>query len=146
LEEAARGGYEVLLREELENEYRKNIKLAKNKLIYLYLSSYHFRIPLVPRTEDRFYLVNDPKSPVTNPVFSTKEEFSPEYQIQFLARSKSKESWKTSLKDLDVYEAGSGRLGSDPQSRLSILKTPLDIVNKVTLSFGRNTLPTSYGT
>lgn len=146
LEEAARGGYEVLLREELENEYRKNIKLAKNKLTYLYLSSYHFRIPLVPRTEDRFYLVNDPKSLVTNPVFSTKEEFSPEYQIQFLASSKSKESWKKSLKDLEVYEAGSGRLGSDTKSRLYILQEPLEIVNQVNLSFGGNTLPNSYGT
>ncbi|UPY78750.1 biopolymer transporter TolR [Leptospira weilii] len=146
LEEAARGGYEVLLREELENEYRKNIKLAKNKLTYLYLSSYHFRIPLVPRTEDRFYLVNDPKSLVTNPIFSTKEEFSPEYQIQFLAGSKSKESWKKSLKDLEVYEAGSGKLGSDSKSRLYILQEPLEIVNQVSLSFGGDTLPNSYGT
>ncbi|EMJ48211.1 PD40 domain-containing protein [Leptospira santarosai] len=146
LEEAARGGYEVLLREELENEYRKNIKLAKNKLTYLYLSSYHFRIPLVPRTEDRFYLVNDPESLVANPVFSTKEEFSPEYQIQFLASYTPKETWKKSLKDLEVYEAGSGRIGSDSKSRLYILQEPLEIVNQVSLSFGGNTLPNSYRT
>ncbi|WP_061249675.1 PD40 domain-containing protein [Leptospira alstonii] len=146
LEEAARGGYEVLLREELENEYRRNIKLAKNKLTYLYLSSYHFRIPLVPRTEDRFYLVNDPEALITNPVFSTKEEFAPEYRIQFLASSKSRETWQKSLKDLEVFEAGSGRLGNDPKSRLYILQEPLEIVNQVSLSFGGGALTSSYET
>ncbi|EMO25148.1 hypothetical protein LEP1GSC170_2009 [Leptospira interrogans serovar Bataviae str. HAI135] len=36
LEEAAKGGYEVLLREELESEYRRNVKLAKiNLLIFI---------------------------------------------------------------------------------------------------------------
>lgn len=146
LEEAGRGGYEVLLREELENEYRRNIKLTKNKLTYLYLSSYHFRIPLVPRTEDKYFLVNDPESLLANPVFSTKEEFVPEYQIQFLAGAKSHEGWKKSLKDLEAFEVGSGRLGSDPKSRLYILQEPLEIVNQVSLSFGGRSLPESYGT
>lgn len=146
LEESARGGYEVLLREELENEYRRNIKLTKNKLTYLYLSSYHFRIPLVPRTEDKFYLVTDPESLLVNPVFSTKEEFVPDYQIQFLASSKPQEVWKKSLKDLEVFEAGSGKSGSDSKSRLYILQEPLEIVNQVSLSFAGGSLPNSYGT
>ncbi|TGL99101.1 biopolymer transporter TolR [Leptospira barantonii] len=146
LEESARGGYEVLLREELENEYRRNIKLTKNKLTYLYLSSYHFRIPLVPRTEDKFFLVTDPESLLVNPVFSTKEEFVPEYQIQFLASSKPQETWKKSLKDLEVFEAGSGKMGSDSKSRLYILQEPLEIVNQVSLNFAGGSLPNSYGT
>ncbi|EKN89468.1 WD40-like protein [Leptospira interrogans str. 2003000735] len=145
LEEAAKGGYEVLLREELENEYRRNVKLAKNKLTYLYLSSYHFRIPLVPRTEDKFYLVNDPQSLVSNPIVSTKEEFSPEYRIQFLENSKLPESWKKSLKELEVFEAGSGKLGSDSKSRLYILQDPLEIVDQVHLSLGGKALADSYG-
>lgn len=144
LEEAAKGGYEVLLREELENEYRRNVKLAKNKLTYLYLSSYHFRIPLVPRTEDKFYLVNDPQSLVSNPVVSTKEEFNPEYRIQFLENSKLSESWKKSLKELEVFEAGSGKLGSDSKSRLYILQDPLEIVDQVHLSLGGKALSDSY--
>lgn len=146
LEESARGGYEVLLREELENEYRRNIKLTKNKLTYLYLSSYHFRIPLVPRTEDKFFLVTDPESLLVNPVFSTKEEFVPDYQIQFLASSKPQEAWKKSLKDLEVFEAGSGKLGGDSKSRLYILQEPLEIVNQVSLNFAGGSLPNSYGT
>ncbi|PJZ52004.1 biopolymer transporter TolR [Leptospira adleri] len=145
LEEASRGGYEVLLREELENEYRKNIKLTKNKLTYLYLSSYHFRIPLVPRTEDRFYLVNDPESLIANPIFSTKEEFNSDYQIQFLASSKTDESWRKTLKDLQALEVGSGDLGSDTKSRLYVLQYPLEIVNQVSLTIGGRNVSDSLG-
>ncbi|MBM9579806.1 PD40 domain-containing protein [Leptospira sp. 201903070] len=145
LEEASRGGYEVLLREELENEYRKSIKLAKNKLTYLYLSSYHFRVPLVPRTEDRFYLVNDPESLIANPVFSTQEEFNPEYQIQFLASSKPEAVWQKTLKDLQTFEIGSGDLGSDPKSRLYVLQYPLEIVNQVSLTIGGRNVSDSLG-
>ncbi|MBM9500458.1 PD40 domain-containing protein [Leptospira sp. 201903071] len=144
LEEASKGGYEVLLREELENEYRKNIKLTKNKLTYLYLSSYHFRVPLVPRTEDRFYLVNDPESLLTNPIFSTKEEFNPDYQIQFLASSKTEESWQKTLNDLQYLEVGSGNLGSDRQSRLYVLQYPLEIVNQVSLTIGGKNVSDSF--
>ncbi|RHX83001.1 PD40 domain-containing protein [Leptospira stimsonii] len=145
LEEASRGGYEVLLREELENEYRKGIKLSKNKLTYLYLSSYHFRVPLVPRTEDRFYLVNDPESLIANPIFSTKEEFNPDYQIQFLANTKSEKSWQKTLKELQSLEVGSGDLGSDPKSRLYVLQYPLEIVNQVSLTIGGKNVSDSLG-
>ncbi|AOP36070.1 biopolymer transporter TolR [Leptospira tipperaryensis] len=145
LEEASRGGYEVLLREELENEYRKGIKFTKNKLTYLYLSSYHFRVPLVPRTEDRFYLVNDPESLLSNPIFSTKEEFNADYQIQFLESAKAEETWQKTLKDLQALEIGSGNLGSDTKSRLYVLQYPLEIVNQVSLSIGGKNVSDSFG-
>lgn len=134
LEETSRGGYEVLLREELENEYRKNIRLAKNRLTYLYLSSYHFRVPIVPRTEDRFYIVTDPAALVANPSFYAKDEFYPEYLIQFLSETKSISDWQKTLKELEKFEAGSGRVGSDPKSRLYVLQDPLEIVNQVSLT------------
>ncbi|TGK36405.1 biopolymer transporter TolR [Leptospira gomenensis] len=134
LEETSRGGYEVLLREELENEYRKNIRLSKNRLTYLYLSSYHFRVPIVPRTEDRFYIVTDPAALLSNPFFASKEEFYPEYQIQFLSETKSASGWQKTLKELEKFEAGSGRIGSDARSKLYVLQDPLEIVNQVSLT------------
>ncbi|XDD51337.1 biopolymer transporter TolR [Leptospira sp. WS92.C1] len=146
LEETSRGGYEVLLREELEKEYRRSIKLTKNKLTYLYLSSYHFRIPIVPRSEDKFYLVTDPESLLSNPIFSTKEEFSPDYRIQFLSNFKTQPNWQKSLKDLEVFEAGSGKSGSDLKSNLYILQDPLEIVNQVSLTLGGKLVSDSFGT
>ncbi|TGL28488.1 translocation protein TolB [Leptospira koniambonensis] len=74
-EEADKGGAEVLLREALESEIRQNIRPSKNKTTYLYLSSYHFLAPILPKAEEEIYYVADPETLLKNPVHKEKEEF-----------------------------------------------------------------------
>ncbi|GBF38148.1 PD40 domain-containing protein [Leptospira johnsonii] len=74
-EEADKGGAEVLLREALETEIRQNIRPSKNKTTYLYLSSYHFLAPILPKSEEEIYYVADPETLLKNPVHKEKEEF-----------------------------------------------------------------------
>ncbi|PJZ59619.1 hypothetical protein, partial [Leptospira adleri] len=82
---------------------------------------------------------------IANPIFSTKEEFNSDYQIQFLASSKTDESWRKTLKDLQALEVGSGDLGSDTKSRLYVLQYPLEIVNQVSLTIGGRNVSDSLG-
>ncbi|EMJ97431.1 MULTISPECIES: PD40 domain-containing protein [unclassified Leptospira] len=74
-EEADKGGAEVLLREALETEIRQNIRPSKNKTTYLYLSSYHFLAPILPKSEEEIYYVADPETLLKNPIHNEKQEF-----------------------------------------------------------------------
>ncbi len=117
-EEADKGGAEVLLREALETEIRQNIRPAKNKTTYLYLSSYHFLAPILPKSEEEIYYVADPETLLKNPVHKEKEEFWDGFGIATKDDSNSPD-WYSKLLQLENLELS-------PRGNLSI--TPFHVV------------------
>ena len=53
-------GNGLLLKDYLEPKFRSKILLKKNKLSYLYLSSFFIKAPLELKDEDNFYIVQNP--------------------------------------------------------------------------------------
>ncbi|EQA45411.1 WD40-like protein [Leptospira broomii serovar Hurstbridge str. 5399] len=138
-EEAEKGGSEILLRESLETEYRQNIRISKNKTTYLYLSNYHFLVPLVPRSEEEIYYVTDPLAFLENPIHQEKDEFLPGFTI--IAREPNfAPDWYKRLLKLDALELGTkvGRSGISP---FFLIQEPLELDFNRGVLFGRKPLP-----
>ncbi|PKA14902.1 PD40 domain-containing protein [Leptospira haakeii] len=102
-EEADKGGAEVLLREALETEIRQNIRPSKNKTTYLYLSSYHFLAPILPKADEEIYYVADPETLLKNPIHKEKDEFWDGFGIITKDDSNSP-SWYSQLLHLENLE------------------------------------------
>ncbi|TGK10279.1 translocation protein TolB [Leptospira fletcheri] len=135
-EEAEKGGAEILLRESLETEYRQSIRIAKNKITYLYLSSYHFLVPLSPRSEEEVYYVTDPAVLLDNPPHREKDEFLPGFGILF-KESSSTPDWLKRLFKLDTFEIGN--MGTSRISPFLLIREPLELdENKGVLLGGKN--------
>ncbi|TGL64505.1 PD40 domain-containing protein [Leptospira sarikeiensis] len=102
-EEAEKGGAEVLLREGLETEIRQNIRLTKNKTTYLYLSSYYFLAPILPKSEEEIYYVSDPETLLKNPIHKERNEFWDGFGI-ITKDDSSSPDWYSQLLKLENLE------------------------------------------
>ncbi|TGK55225.1 translocation protein TolB [Leptospira wolffii] len=132
-EEADKGGAEVLLREAVETEIRKNIRIAKNKTTYLYLSSYYFLSPLIPKSEDDVYYVTDPESLLKNPLHKESSEFPKDFGILTKDTNAVSEWYKQLIKLENMELSEKGRTGSDP---FQIVRIPLYTDSDRSVKFG----------
>ncbi len=121
-EEMEKGGGEVLLREAVETEIRQNIRLSKNKTTYLYLSSYYFLSPILPKSEEDIFYVTDPESLLKNPIHKEREEFLTDFWIQTKDLTNSPD-WHKQLLKLENFELS--YRGKQNQSPFHLFREPL---------------------
>ncbi|PJZ68965.1 translocation protein TolB [Leptospira perolatii] len=140
LGEAEKGGSEALLREALESDYRHKIKLSSKKLTYLYLESYHFLVPIIPRSDEEVYYITDPEDLLQNPVHHQKEEFLPGFGIKKKDTPNSPEWYKQLLK-LEDLEIADGIAGRPELTPFHLLRVPLELDESKRIRFGGETLP-----
>ncbi|MBE7412958.1 MAG: hypothetical protein L6Q54_03990 [Leptospiraceae bacterium] len=98
-------GNAILQKEAIEERYRKSIKLDKNRLTYLYLSSYHFKAPLEYREDDNFYLVTDPGELLNRTAHNISEDISPNFSLEKKKNTNFSKDWFLKLKRLENLEA-----------------------------------------
>ncbi len=79
------GGLEVSKKEFLEERYKSVLKFTKNKIDYIYLPSYHFKVCIVPVEQDNFYYVLSPELMVDRNVYDSSKDFLPSFKINHLS-------------------------------------------------------------
>lgn len=136
-EEADKDGSEILLREAVETEIRKNIRISKNKTTYLYLSSRYFLSPLFPKSEEDVFHVLDPENLLRNPVHKESSEFQKGFGI-LTSDSETVPDWYrqlSKLEDLELSDRGTRTL-----SPFQITRTPLQLDAEKGIVFGNRSV------
>ncbi|MDX1957157.1 MAG: hypothetical protein SFU98_01220 [Leptospiraceae bacterium] len=107
----AETGNALLKKESLENKLRKGIRLDKykNKITYLYLSSYLFKIPIEYRESDSFFHVQNPESLVKNQPKKLNDYFNKDYQVIYSKFGKSEFPTLEKLLELETRVKGNGK-------------------------------------
>jgi len=131
----AENGNAILQKESIEERYRKSIKLDKNRLTYLYLSSYHFKAPLEYRDDDNFYLVTDPEQLLVRPAHKISADLSPDFLLEKKKDTGFSKEWFLKLKRLEDMEIDS-KSGRDAASKAILTQEELLLKDRKEIYFG----------
>lgn len=127
-------GIGLLLKDSLEPKFRNKIFLKKNKLTYLYLSSFFIKAPLELKEEDNFYIVQNPALLARREIKKSSDFFKDKFPIKkfkdFLADNKP----ISQLEDLEIKE----RNGTTAPAILSSER--LILSSNSELQFGKSSL------
>jgi|GEM_PF-1406021 hypothetical protein len=127
-------GSGLLLKDYLEPKFRNKILLSKNKLSYLYLSSFYLKAPLELKEEDNFYIVQNPSLLLKRDIKKTSDYFKENYSVKRFKDSIADNRQLSALEDLEIKEIP-GNL-----SPVYISGEKLSLSENEELQFGKNKL------
>ncbi len=127
-------GSGLLLKDYLEPKFRNKIQLVKNKLSYLYLSSFYIKAPLESKEEDNFYIVQNPNLLLKRETKKTSDFFKENFSIKKFKDPFADNKNLAKLEDLEIKEKN-GNI-----SPVFISGERLGLSNNTELLFGKNTL------
>ncbi|HMW05782.1 MAG TPA: hypothetical protein PK079_07355 [Leptospiraceae bacterium] len=127
-------GSGLLLKDSLEPKFRNKILLKKNKLTYIYLSSFFIKAPLELKEEDNFYIVQNPALLSRREIRKSSDFFQDKFPIKKFKDLLPEEKILSKLENLEITE----RTGSTLPVILSGER--LFLASSSELQFGKNTL------
>ena len=98
------GGVSIVKQESIEARYKEILKLAKNKIDYIYLPSFHFKAVIEPDEQDYFYYVLSPELLLERPIHDSSQDFLPGFQVDVKNNSNYAPKWWKMVQELEKYE------------------------------------------
>ena len=127
-------GTGLLLKDYLEPKFRNKILLSKNKLSYIYLSSFYIKAPLELKEEDNFYIVQNPSLLVKRDIQKSSEYFKENYSLKKFKDISVDNKELSKLEDLEIKEQKGNT------SPVYISGEKLNLSSNTELQFGKNPL------
>jgi hypothetical protein len=127
-------GTGLLLKDYLEPKFRNKILLSKNKLSYIYLSSFYIKAPLELKEEDNFYIVQNPSLLIKRDIQKSSEYFKENYSLKKFKDISVDNKELSKLEDLEIKEQKGNT------SPVYISGEKLNLSSNTELQFGKNPL------
>lgn len=132
------GGEEARLRDIIDDKYRNSIRIQKESINYLYLSSHHLKAPLLQKVDNQNYLVQNLSSLVDNPPVKKSSLSFQRAKIKKFTQTNLSDKSYNDLKSIENWELAS--LDSALGNEISLSQEELLMNTKHELIFGGTSL------
>jgi Tol biopolymer transport system component len=132
------GGEDARLRDIIDDKYRNTIRMQKDSINYLYLSSYHLKAPLLQKLDNHNYHIQNLESLIKNPTTKLSDITWSKTKIKHFNESNPETGWYKDLKNVENWELQGI---DDPKGKtVHISQEDLTMNNTPQLVFGGESL------
>jgi Tol biopolymer transport system component len=117
------GGEDARLRDIIDDKYRNTIRMQKESINYLYLSSYHLKAPLLQKLDNHNYHVQNLESLTKNPYTKLNDITWSRTKVKLFNESNQINGWYKDLKSVENWEL----LGVDDQKGTNVQLSQEDL-------------------